>query len=190
MSYAKSWEIKALPISTDRHIYYVKKTDATNIITKANYDVLDNDNKALYELKEPLLWDGRSLTEVNLSNFVKCLLDPETAKGFIVSVQSSESNYTQINFVLGGYYFELTDTTLLQNSNTYLSVKLNYNTSAADDPYKYLYGDSGSDYEGLVFYTDKTTSGDLILIKDGVIPTSSYFKFKTRSIENICGGTI
>lgn len=164
--YAKSANIQALPISSDRATY-----------------------------------DGRSLTEKNLTSLIASLIDTE---GFVISFSETntagKAGFDRIDFCLSGYIFKLTDTDLIRwdetSTDNNLYVKLDYPEGIEDDEYKHLKSDILNEdvyrYEGLIFTTaiDEGDTGYFPLIVSDKIPNSSFHKFKDTSIASINGGIV
>ena len=202
--YAKSYEIKAFPISVDRNIvaykdaagkYYTDSEDGRDVVKG---------------------YDGKSITEQTLTTLLSMFLGTGLS-GFVISDShvdyeisgvGSQPKYTSISFMLGGYFFELTDVNLISFTTTAfptdrtLYAVLNINSSP-DSPYKYLYADdelSGAsdttpEYCGVKFTNTSTeiTDSDIylkLLDASGNIPIESYYKFRARDIKDIDAGTI
>ena len=130
-------------------------------------------------------YDGRSITEQNLSSLISCLIGNDL-KGFVISHSKSEDDYNSIDFMLQGYYFKVTDTELLAQRPLFASLAYQ-NITALE--YRYLKGDAVSS-ETLAndkYYYCTHTATDGATISFRVIWNSED---KTIYIESIDGSTI
>lgn len=148
--------------------------------------------------------DRHVLSEENLkllwSNFTDI-------PSYVLSYDIESSTQTKfIKFVMHGYYFHLSDQTLLNNSDLWVTCAI----TASNSPYNTLVGFSsdngtasenpGSDldgkFTGLKFSTTAPTEGEWLRLiettSDGVkrVPITSMFKFFAKSIASIDGGTV
>ena len=125
---------------------------------------------------------SRLFTEKAIITIVKSM----TTGSYVIDYSGST-----IKFMLGGYYFECNLYGLLNNSeilndlnnNKSLYAYLNYSKSGS------LQGDSGSDFEGVLFSTEVPTDNIFIelLKKDGsgdiTVPESSLIRFDNNSVS-------
>ena len=177
--YAKSEYVDAIPISLSREV--VAYTDG-----EGNYHSQKTD-----DYTTPVrAYDGKSITEQNLTSLLSTFLGNELT-GFVISKDS-----TSLMFMLNGYYFRITDSSILNSKPLYVS--LSFNDPSANE-YRYLIGDSVEDdaaavpeYRGLSFTTNEPSSGIYLQLLDasGNVPIESYYKFRARDIKDIDAGTI
>ena len=179
--FAASSSIDIYPWSSDRSVDLSEQPNSISI-----------DRHVLSEENLKLLW----------SNF--------TDNPFYVLSYDFTGDQTKfIKFVMYGYYFHLSDQTLLNNPNLWVTCAI----STDDPPYNTLKGFSSEDgtasenagtdpdgnFTGLKFSTTAPYASDahnwLHLIEttsEGVkrVPNKSMFKFSAKSIASIDGGTV
>ena len=136
--------------------------------------------------------NGRVLSEGNISKLISALTDHTN---FVINHSNSV-----IEFVIKGHYFKVALPEGDLRTNCYVGVNFTddhnvYETLAAYDT------DNGSSIDVLKnvdFSTEALTEGTregeydavLHLLKGGDVPIASQFKFTSRSIKNIKGGTV
>ena len=139
-------------------------------------------------------YNGRILSEGNISKLISALTDTEK---FVI-----EYNAGAIEFVIRGHYFKAILPEALRTT-CYIGVNFKddyevYETLDAYDTAIEL-SDVLSDVLINVDFSedeliDRSKEGDydvvLHLLENGKVPTDSYFKFTSRSISKINGGTV
>ena len=154
--------------------------------------------------------NGRILSEKNISTLIRSLTDKES---FVVNASFNEdtTSCNYIEFIIRGRYFglNLINNKYISNSdNLWITVKFANNYKLDDDAdldeYETLDAEDIKNDDDSLFILDKVTfttsapeeaSNSLQLLEkldNGIlrVPTDSQFKFTSRSIENINGGTI
>ena len=148
-----------------------------------------------------ILHNGRLLTEKNLTSISSNLAEESS---FVVDVEfndPSSANPSNIKFILGGYYIDLdlVGNKILSGTDIYAKISLN-NSGYLDIE------DAISNKEsawllakGVKFVTDDFTpiAGEykLHLFHKGTngvyeVPEASWYRFSTKSIQNIDGGEV
>ena len=109
--YAHSTGIKAIPISLDRTL--VAYTDGNG-----NYYSAQN----LENSYSPVMaYNGKAITEQNLTNLLKMFVGTDI-KGFVVAEDWQESKLNSLEFMLDGYYFNLSDPNILDKKPLFASL--------------------------------------------------------------------
>ena len=152
----------------------------------------------------PTLHNGRLLTEKNL---ISVFGNINENSSFIISADKSE-NPDNIKFIIGGYFVDLDiksnrfqytgDNGSTTYDNIYAKISLN-NQGYLDieDSYSTTTG-SWSLAKGVCFTDDSSapSTGEyklhILSKKNGkyIIPESSWYRFSTKSIQNIDGGVV
>ena len=190
--HAKFNNIKIIPLSISAPVVYSNSEGTQYYPDKGNAE----ESRTLVEADH----NGRSLTEANLTKILSSLVD--NVSYVIDGTKTTEYDnnyYKSLTFVLNGYYLELDDPDLLKSSTTGLYARIAVTDTGAKW-FKHLKGYSslmGGEtslpvFLGIEFTTDLTDddTGFFQLLEDGEIPTESQFKFTSKSIQNIDGGTI
>lgn len=148
----------------------------------------------------PELHNGRLLTEKNLISIFSNL--SEDQKSFVVYADKSE-NPDIIKFIIGGYFVNLTvsGNTLLPSGSANLYARISLNT-AGYLPVEDAISNSKMAWmleKGVKFQTNdfEPAEGEFklhLLTKNVsgnyIIPESSWYRFSTKTIQNIDGGIV
>lgn len=161
MAYAESEKIKVFPTS--------------NRGTKIN-------EAGVQKYVDP---EARLNTEGNLTGILKHITDE---KSFILNATKEGETILSIEFIIDGYYFNLTDPIILRLKPLYAYIKYKSeedSQTASGYVFQQLYGEDSSDlYTGVGFtdtiseITNKNLSLQLLDGK-GETPSSNYIKFRT-----------
>lgn len=135
--------------------------------------------------------NGRILSEGNISKLISALTDDQK---FVISYTGGV-----IEFVIRGHYFEATLPSNLQNT-CYVGVNFKDDSKVYEtlDAYDTADGSTSDVLKNVDFSSDALYEGTgegkydvvLPLLEKGEMPIGSQFKFTSRSIENINGGTV
>ena len=229
--YAKIADPGASPALTDGDILndqdkYAKKLAEYKLVMQSNYlsayqyqllefyqsseyftEINYQDNLDSNGLQNKHFYNGRILTEHNLSQLARSIID---RTGYVITrnLETSGTQIAAIEFVIAGRYIHLRDSQLLRKPNLYVYADINnftnyyypeysYLKNAYDNSHQIAVDDSITDvweFKGLEFYTTELeTPGTRIglqLLSNSKIPTDSMRKFDTYSITNINGGTV
>ena len=178
------------------------------------FDMLD-DNKDYFKLYEPKTigvssssaHGGRELTEYNFSSILTKLTSHDS---FVIDKQED-----YIEFMIKGHYFKVKDDRVLKNYGDdtdpdytlYVGITFINEASNFETLFGYDITDNGVsifanvDFSNSPLYTNPLTApsrytGKIyhkvlhLLDNDGNVPTNSYFRFDSKTIENINGGTV
>ncbi len=137
-------------------------------------------------------YNGRRLSEENLTTIFKQLSNNNHPSFIIDAVKTPTNGFSKIQFILGGYYIELTDTNLLKLDNLYVGINITTDLTT-NFIYLNIHDDSNSLLDGITFSNndlsnDYTYTLPLIINKE--IPIASKFRFNSNEIENINGGIV
>lgn len=173
MAYAKSGKIKVFPTS--------------------NRGTIKNTETGVQEYVDP---EARLNTEGNLTGILKHITDEDS---FILNAKKEGGKITSIEFIINGYYFNLTDTDVLSNTDLWASITVSesgtttsgYAFNQLNGTDKYNETSKESRYEGVTFYTSEPASSDstytLQLLLNSEIPFDNYIKFKTNNnFRSVC----
>lgn len=114
---------------------------------------------------------AKLMSEANITNIIKSITD---SKSYIISHSISEGKGT-FEFILGGYYFEVTDVSTSGNQYAVLDVGVN----------DLLSGDDGKGYfKGLSIETTQPSGKPFLqLVSNNNVCTPSYIKFTEDSLR-------
>lgn len=128
--------------------------------------------------------EARLNTESNLTGILKHITDEDS---FILNATKEGETITSIEFIINGYYFNLTDTSILGNTNLWATIKVSEpDTTTSGYKFNELNGtDENNEYKGVTFYTSKPASSNntytLQLLSNSEIPFDKYIKFRTNN---------
>lgn len=129
--------------------------------------------------------EARLNTEGNLTGILKHITDEDS---FILNATKESGKITSIEFIINGYYFNLTDTSILEGkTNLWASITISESgTTASGYAFNQLNGtDENNEYKGVTFYTSEPASSSntctLQLLSNSEVPFDKYIKFKTNN---------
>lgn len=132
--------------------------------------------------------EARLNTEGNLTGILKHITDEDS---FILNTTKKSGKITSIEFIINGYYFNLTDTSILEGkTNLWASITVSESgTTASGYTFNQLNGTDNDDankgkYTGISFDTSEPASSNntytLQLLSNSEVPFDKYIKFKTN----------
>lgn len=147
--------------------------------------VFPTSNRGVDSLQKQIDPEARLNTEGNLTGILKHITDEDS---FILNATKENGTITSIEFIINGYYFNLTDTNVLSGkTNLWVTIEVS-EPSETTSGYKFneLKGtDENNEYKGVTFYTSEPTSSSdtytLQLLSNSEVPFDKYIKFKTNS---------
>lgn len=205
--YAEKANIEVFPYTRQDPIFYKKEvtnpdgTTSITYITEDEYNKLTDSDKTSYAPNYPR--DGRVLSEENIALLIGSLTD---FKNFVIANNCTDDKTRYIEFILAGRYFKIIENSPFELLGDQLWVKaiIDSADTSSIKGYDTLEGWSISDdktsiqFKGLEFKKSLDNKDDhnewfqLLEIIGGKlqVPIASQFKFTSRSIENINGGTV
>lgn len=168
MEYAKSESIKVFPTSN-----------------RGTTEKTQTDGSKIQVAVDP---EARLNTEGNLTGILKHITDEDS---FILNATKENGTITSIEFIINGYYFNLTDTNVLSGkTDLWATIKVSEpNTTTSGYKFNELNGTDNDDtnkgkYTGISFDTSEPASSSntyiLQLLSNSEVPFDKYIKFKTN----------